>query len=87
MRKRFDIKAILRDPAKRRLLIALVIQATQQREGKDTTFEQACAAYDRVMSGLPRSMQKRWGDAVISVWYGNNSNGGESNVSENVSNL
>jgi transglutaminase-like putative cysteine protease len=46
--KRFDIRAILRDPVKRRTLLVNSIIATQAREGITTTREQAEAAYDRV---------------------------------------
>ena len=46
--KRVDIKAILRDPAKRRELMVLSIIATQAREGIITSRAQAEAAYDKV---------------------------------------
>jgi hypothetical protein len=46
--KRVDIKAILRDPAKRRELTVLTIIATQAREGITTSRAQAEAAYDKV---------------------------------------
>lgn len=46
--KRINIKAILADPAKRRELMVATIQATQAREGIDTTKEQAERAYDHV---------------------------------------
>lgn len=46
--KRINIKAILADPAKRRKLMVATIQATQAREGIDTTKEQAERAYDHV---------------------------------------
>ena len=42
--KRFDIRAILRDPVKRRTLLVNSIIATQAREGITTTREQAEAA-------------------------------------------
>ena len=47
--RRIDVKAILADPEQRRELIVRTIQATQAREGIDTTEEQAMAAYDAVM--------------------------------------
>jgi hypothetical protein len=46
--KRVDIKAILRDPAKRRELMVRSIIATQAREGITTSRAQAEAAYDKV---------------------------------------
>jgi len=46
--RRFDIKAILGDPAQRRELSVKTIIATQAREGIETTREQAEAAYDKV---------------------------------------
>jgi hypothetical protein len=46
--KRVDIKAILRDPAKRRELMVRCIIATQAREGITTSRAQAEAAYDKV---------------------------------------
>jgi len=45
---RVDIKAILRDPAKRRELMVRTIIATQAREGIQTSRAQAEAAYDKV---------------------------------------
>jgi hypothetical protein len=45
---KIDIKAILRDPKKRRELMVRCIIATQAREGIVTTREQAEAAYDKV---------------------------------------
>lgn len=47
---RVDIKAILRDPARRRTLMVNAIIASQAREGITTTREQAEAAYDKVQS-------------------------------------
>ena len=47
-RRRFDIRAILADPAKRRRLLALTLQATQAREGRDLTLAQAYQVVDRV---------------------------------------
>jgi hypothetical protein len=46
--KRVDIKAILRDPVKRRELMVRCIIATQAREGITTSREQAEAAYDKI---------------------------------------
>lgn len=48
MNKRFDIKAILRDPVKRRKLMVRCIIVTQAREGVVTSQAQAEAAYDKV---------------------------------------
>ncbi len=55
---RVDVRAILRDPDQRRRLLVGVIQATQAREGIDTTKEQAEKAYDAVQEekkSCPRS--------------------------------
>jgi len=46
--KRVDIKAILRDPVKRRELMVRTIIATQAREGITTSRAQAEAAYDKI---------------------------------------
>jgi hypothetical protein len=43
-----DLKAILRDPVKRRKLMVRTIIATQAREGIITSRAQAEAAYDKV---------------------------------------
>jgi hypothetical protein len=48
---RIDIKAILRDPKKRRELMVRTIIATQAREGVKTSRAQAEAAYDKVTNG------------------------------------
>jgi hypothetical protein len=48
MARRVDLKAILRDPQKRRRLMVRCIVATQAREGVVTTVEQAEKAYDKV---------------------------------------
>lgn len=48
MKKRVNIKAILRDPTQCRELMITTIIATQAREGITTTREQAEAAYDNV---------------------------------------
>jgi hypothetical protein len=45
---RYDIRAILADPAQRKRLMVGVIIATQAREGIATTYEQAEAAYYEV---------------------------------------
>lgn len=47
---RVDIRAILRDPIKRRRLMVACIIATQAREGVTTTQEQAERAYDKATS-------------------------------------
>ena len=49
--RRVDIKAILADPDLRRKLMVSTIQATQAREGIDTTSEQADRAYYVVREG------------------------------------
>jgi hypothetical protein len=46
--RRINIKALLRDPTLRRELMIPTIQAIQAREGVDTSYEQAAAAYDKV---------------------------------------
>lgn len=46
--KRVNIREILRDPKKRRVLMVSTIIATQAREGIVTTQEQSEAAYDKV---------------------------------------
>lgn len=46
--RRVDIRKILADPKKRRRLMALTLQATQAREGRDLTLEQAYAVVDKV---------------------------------------
>jgi hypothetical protein len=46
--RRVDVKEILRDPDLRRRLVVSVIQATQAREGINTSREQAERAYDAV---------------------------------------
>jgi len=45
--KRVDIKAILKDPALRRRLMASTIKATQEREGIETTWERAYEVADQ----------------------------------------
>lgn len=59
---RLDIKAILRNPAKRRELMVRTIIATQAREGVITSRAQAEAAYDRVQeeqNGRQNNVQDR----------------------------
>ncbi len=46
---RFNIKKILADPDLRRKLMVPTIQATQAREGIETTQQQAERAYDVVI--------------------------------------
>lgn len=46
--KRIDIKAILADPAQRRMMVARGTVAIQAREGIDITLEQALESYDRL---------------------------------------
>lgn len=45
---RVDVRAILRDPVQRREMCIRTIIATQAREGIETTYDQAAAAYDAV---------------------------------------
>lgn len=52
---RVDVKAILRDPVKRRKLMVRTIIATQAREGITTTREQAEVAYDKVQNDRRRT--------------------------------
>lgn len=44
-----NMKALLADPAKRRMLIAQGTVAIQAREGIDITLEQALESYDRLL--------------------------------------
>lgn len=48
MLKRYDMKAIMADRAKRRMLVARGTQATQAREGIDITLEEALVSYDKL---------------------------------------
>jgi hypothetical protein len=48
MRRRLDIRAILRNEEQRRELMVDTIVATQAREGVTTTKAQALAAYEKV---------------------------------------
>ena len=52
---RINMVDLLADPVARRDLMIQVIMATQNREGIETTYEQAEAAYDKI--------QKEKGDA------------------------
>lgn len=54
--KRIDVRAILRDPVRRRALMVDSIVALQNRAGISTTREQAERAYDAVtrMRSTPR---------------------------------
>ena len=54
MNRRLDIKIILTDPVKRRILMVDSLIATQAREGITTTREQAEAAYDKVQEEIRR---------------------------------
>lgn len=56
MTKRFDIRATLADPERRREVIVNAIIAIQAREGIATTREQAEAAYQRVIDGVARKV-------------------------------
>ena len=47
---RVNVRAILKDQGLRRKLMVWAIQATQAREGIETTPEQAARAYDRVLA-------------------------------------
>lgn len=51
-RRRYDLRAILGDPAQRRELMMAILIATQAREGITTTQAQAEAAYDKVQAEL-----------------------------------
>jgi hypothetical protein len=48
MLKRYDMKAIMADRAKRRMLVARGTQAIQAREGIDITLEEALVSYDKL---------------------------------------
>jgi hypothetical protein len=48
MDKRIDINKILADPELRKEMMIRVVIATQAREGIETTWEQAEAAYEKV---------------------------------------
>lgn len=48
--RKFSLRAILRDPVKRRELMVKWIIATQAMSGIDTTREQAEHAYDTVQA-------------------------------------
>lgn len=52
---RVNIKGILADPGLRRDMLIPTIIAIQAREGIDTTYEQAAAAYDKVQKGGNKS--------------------------------
>lgn len=54
---RVDIRGILSDSAKRRLMLAGTIRFIQQIEGRDLSFEDALAVYDRIHQNPDRSMQ------------------------------
>lgn len=47
--RRYDMRAILADPARRRLMVARATVALQAMEGIDITLEESLASYDRVM--------------------------------------
>lgn len=53
-RRRVDVRSIFDDPVQRRELMIRMIIATQAREGIETTWEQAEAAYDKVQAELAR---------------------------------
>lgn len=48
--RRYDMRAILADPARRRLMVARATVALQAMEGIDITLEESLASYDRVMA-------------------------------------
>lgn len=48
--KRYDMRRILADPARRRLMVARATVALQAMEGIDITLEESLASYDRVMA-------------------------------------
>jgi hypothetical protein len=50
MSRRYDLKAILRDPVKRRELGVRFIMSAQAMEGREMTQEQAERAYDAVQA-------------------------------------
>ena len=52
--RRVDIRAILANPVLRKRLMVTTIIAIQAREGIETTYEQAEAAYDKVQKERSR---------------------------------
>jgi hypothetical protein len=67
MLKRYDMKAIMADPAKRRMLVARGTQAAQAREGIDITLEEALVSYDALEADGSLARVRRdadnWGQA------------------------
>lgn len=63
MSRRIDVKAILDGPVLRRKLMIACLIATQAREGIETTYEQAAAAYDKVTSKGDRGTPENWENA------------------------
>jgi len=51
--RRFDIKALLRDPATRRELSVRSLRFIQAVEGRDLTYAEAQDVYDRVATSHP----------------------------------
>ena len=47
--KRYDIKKLFADPARRRMMIAESTRVTMAREGVDITLAESLASYDQVM--------------------------------------
>jgi hypothetical protein len=60
--KRYDIKKILADPAKRREMIIRGTIAIQAREGIDITYEEAARSYDFVMKEKAEKEKKALSD-------------------------
>jgi hypothetical protein len=58
MNKRVDMKAILRNPSQLRSLMVQSIITLQAREGINTTFEQACVAYDKIYAETFKRIKK-----------------------------
>ena len=52
--RRVDIRAILANPVLRKRLMVTTIIAIQAREGIETTYEQAEAAYDKIQKERSR---------------------------------
>lgn len=63
--KRFNIKTILADPAKRRRMVTRGTVVVQAREGVDISLEQALESYDRMEASgelaRARSRARNWG--------------------------
>lgn len=64
---RFDIRAILRDPAQRRTLMVDALVALQAREGRDLTREEVEGVYDAVRTELLDGIEASFTRAVYAA--------------------